>query len=177
MKQDSTNDTERLRYQDVNLRRAIQRRQQRAPQLPADFSLHHRIRRMWWHRMAAAFIGFIIISGLAFAAAYFLQHHSGQIRENAAKTNHSTTPHASLPSPVHFSNARLDSILTVVARHEHRAVSYHSEAPRSLRFTITWDPDQSLADFLATVNEFEGLRLTDARDTIFVEETAKESQP
>lgn len=176
MKQDNTNDTERLRYQDVNLRRAIQRRQQRAPQLPADFSLHRSKRRMRWHRMAAAFIGFIVISGLAFAAAYFLQDHSGQIRENAAEAIHST-PHAPIPSPVHFSNARLDSILTVVARHEHRAVSYHSEAPRSLRFTITWDPDQPLADFLATVNEFEGLRLTDARDTIFVEETAKESQP
>ena len=176
MKQDNTNDTERLRYQDVNLRRAIQRRQQRAPQLPADFSLHRRKRRMRWHRMAAAFIGFIVISGLAFAAAYFLQDHSGQIRENATETNHSTH-HALIPSPVHFSNARLDSILTVVARHEHRAVSYHSEAPRSLRFTITWDPDQPLADFLATVNEFEGLRLTDVRDTIFVEETAKESQP
>lgn len=176
MKQDNTNDTERLRYQDVNLRRAIQRRQQRAPQLPADFSLHRSKRRMRWHRMAAAFIGFIVISGLAFAAAYFLQDHSGQIRENAAEAIHST-PHAPIPSPVHFSNARLDSILTVVARHEHRAVSYHSEAPRSLRFTITWDPDQPLADFLATVNEFEGLRLTDVRDTIFVEETAKESQP
>ena len=176
MKQDNTNDTERLRYQDVNLRRAIQRRQQRAPQLPADFSLHRSKRRMRWHRMAAAFIGFIVISGLAFAAAYFLQDHSGQIRENATETNHSTH-HALIPSPVHFSNARLDSILTVVARHEHRAVSYHSEAPRSLRFTITWDPDQPLADFLATVNEFEGLRLTDARDTIFVEQTAKESQP
>lgn len=176
MKQDNTNDTERLRYQDVNLRRAIQRRQQRAPQLPADFSLHRSKRRMRWHRMAAAFIGFIVISGLAFAAAYFLQDHSGQIQQNTTETNHST-PHAPIPSPVHFSNARLDSILTVVARHEHRAVSYHSEAPRSLRFTITWDPDQPLADFLATVNEFEGLRLTDARDTIFVEETAKESQP
>lgn len=176
MKQDNTNDTERLRYQDVNLRRAIQRRQQRAPQLPADFSLHRSKRRMRWHRMAAAFIGFIVISGLAFAAAYFLQDHSGQIRENATETIHST-PHPPIPSPVHFSNARLDSILTVVARHEHRAVSYHSETPRSLRFTITWDPDQPLADFLATVNEFEGLRLTDARDTIFVEETAKESQP
>lgn len=176
MKQDNINDTERLRHQDVNLRRAIQRRQQRTPQLPANFSLHRNKRRIRWHRMAAAFISFIVISGLAFAAAYFLQDHSGQIRENATETNHSTH-HALIPSPVHFSNARLDSILTVVARHEHRAVSYHSEAPRSLRFTITWNPDQPLADFLATVNEFEGLRLTDARDTIFVEQTAKESQP
>lgn len=175
MKQDNTNDTERLRYQDVNLRRAIQRRQQRAPQLPADFSLHSRKHVTRWHRMAAAFIGFIIISGLAFAA-YFLHDHSGQIRENATEANHSAH-HAPTPAPVHFSNARLDSILTVVAHHEHRAVSYHSEAPRSLRFTITWNPDHPLADFLATVNEFEGLRLTDARDTIFVEQTAKESQP
>ena len=175
MKQDNTNDTERLRYQDVNLRRAIQRRQQRAPQLPADFSLHSRKHVTRWHRMAAAFIGFIIISGLTFAA-YFLHDHSGQIRENATEANHSAH-HAPTPAPVHFSNARLDSILTVVAHHEHRAVSYHSEAPRSLRFTITWNPDHPLADFLATVNEFEGLRLTDARDTIFVEQTAKESQP
>lgn len=175
MKQDNINDTERLRHQDVNLRRAIQRRQQRAPQLPADFSLHSRKHVTRWHRMAAAFIGFIIISGLAFAA-YFLHDHFGQIRENATEANHSAH-HAPTPAPVHFSNARLDSILTVVAHHEHRAVSYHSGAPRSLRFTITWNPDHPLADFLATVNEFEGLRLTDARDTIFVEQTAKESQP
>ena len=101
MKQDNTNDTERLRYQDVNLRRAIQRRQQRAPQLPADFSLHRRKRRMRWHRMAAAFIGFIVISGLAFAAAYFLQDHSGQIRENAAEAIHSTPRGAAQPALHH----------------------------------------------------------------------------
>ena len=175
MKQDNTNDTERLRHQDANLRRAIQRRQQRAPQFPANFSLHSRKHVTRWHRMAAAFICFILISGLAFAA-YFMHDHSGQIRENATEANHSAHQ-APTPAPVHFSNARLDSILTVVARHEHRAVSYHSETPRSLRFTITWNPDQPLADFLATVNEFEGLRLTDTRDTIFVEQTAKESQP
>lgn len=175
MKHDNTNDTERLRHQDVNLRRAIQRRQQRMPQLPADFSLRHRKRVTGWHRIAAALIGFIVVSGLALAAAYILQDHYRQPRENAVETSPST-PQSSRPAPVHFSNARLDSILTVVARHEHRAVSYRSNEPRSLRFTITWNPDQPLADFLATVNEFEGLQLTDVRDTIFVEQTTKESQ-
>lgn len=175
MKQDNTNDTERLRYQDVNLRRAVQRRQQRAPQLPADFSLHRRKRVTRWHRIAAAFIGFIIVSGLAFATWHAFSPTKEQ--QLTAEDAQLPTVNPQLPTPVHFSNARLDSILAVVAGHEHRAVSYRSEELRSLRFTITWNPELPLADFLNTVNEFEGLRLTDARDTIFVEQIAKESQP
>ena len=175
MKQDSTNDTERLRYQDVNLRRAIQRRQQRAPQLPANFSLHRSKRRMRWHRMAAAFIGFIIISGLAFAAAYFLQDHSGQIRENATETNHST-PHPPIPSPVHFSNARLDSILTVVSAHYGKAVSFRDEEPRSMKLITTWNPDESLEAFVDHLNMFDYIHLTLKNDTIFVEQTSGEDK-
>ena len=175
MKHDNTNDTERLRYQDVNLRRAIERRQQRAPQLPADFSLHHRKRVTRWHRIAATLIGFIVVSGLALAAWHAFSPTKEQ--QPTAADAQWPTVNPQLPTPVHFSNARLDSILAVVANHGHRAVSYRSDEPRSLRFTITWNPDQPLADFLATVNEFEGLRLTDARDTIFVEQTTKENQP
>ena len=39
-----------------------------------------------------------------------------------------------------------------------------------------WDSEDSLSVFLETLNEFDGLRLTDERDTIFVESVAEEDE-
>jgi hypothetical protein len=78
---------------------------------------------------------------------------------------------------IQFSNTPLDSVLSVVGTHYGRAVCFHDDALQRLRFTIAWDSVQPLGVFLDNVNEFEGLRLTDERDTIFVEPTGKEEEP
>ena len=75
---------------------------------------------------------------------------------------------------IYFSNTPLDSLLSVVGAHYGRAVYFHDETLRRLRFTITWDSVQTLSTFLDNVNEFEGLQLKDERDTIYVEPTGKE---
>ena len=64
-----------------------------------------------------------------------------------------------------FADVRLDSILTVVGSHYRHQVCFQEEALRDLRFTIAWDSVQPLGIFLDNVNEFEGLRLSDERDT------------
>ena len=68
-----------------------------------------------------------------------------------------------------FSNLPLDSILSIISAHYGRAVCFRDTALQALRLSTVWDSEDSLAVFLGTLNEFDGLRLTDERDTIFVE--------
>ena len=122
-----------------------------------------------WLRVAAMFVGFLLVSGIAIAAIYMIQSRSVEPTRTEAEANSSLfTPHSSLQEPVRFSNASLDSVLSVVSHHYHHSVCFQNDTLRQLRFTIAWDSIQPLATFLENVNEFEGLKLIDARDTIFV---------
>lgn len=168
MKQDYINETEHLRQADVNLRKAVNRMAEQEPQLPADF-----VRRLRqkpaapWRKLAATFIGLLVIAGVTFASIAILP----TIFKGEKPTGTATQPSEEVISEraiIHFSNARLDSILTIIARQEKRIVCFQNDNLRQLRFTISWDKDKRLADFLATINEFEGLLLTDNHDTIFV---------
>ncbi len=130
-----------------------------------------------WLRVAAMFVGFLLVSGIAIAAIYMIQSRSVEPTRTEAEANSSLfTPHSSLQEPVRFSNASLDSVLSVVSHHYHHSVCFQNDTLRQLRFTIAWDSIQPLATFLENVNEFEGLKLIDARDTIFVN-VEKEVQP
>lgn len=131
-----------------------------------------------WLRVAAMFIGVLVISGIAFAAIYMIQSRSGQPARTDAEANsqHSTLSPQPEETTVRFSNTPLDSVLSVVSTHYGRNVCFRDEALRGLRFTIAWDSVQPLSTFLNDVNEFEGLQLVDERDTIFVN-AEKEVQP
>ena len=130
-----------------------------------------------WLRVAAMFVGFLLVSGIAIAAIYMIQSRSVEPTRTEAEANSSLfTPHSSLQEPVRFSNTPLDSVLTVVSAHYGRAVCFRNDTLRQLRFTIGWDSVQPLSSFLNDVNEFEGLQLIDERDTIFVN-VEKEVQP
>ena len=130
-----------------------------------------------WMRMAATFIAVALLSGLSYAAYYFLSPQSTvqptEITASASKTDDTSSTDDAL---VHFADVRLDSILVVVGSHYHHQICFQEEALRDLRFTIAWDSIQPLSTFLDNVNEFEGLRLSDERDTIFVH-TEKEVKP
>ncbi len=75
-----------------------------------------------------------------------------------------------------FSNLRLDSILTIVAAHYECEVCFRDTTAQALRLSTVWDREDSLSVFLETLNEFDGLRLTDERDTIFVESIMEEDK-
>ena len=126
-----------------------------------------------WMRIAATFIAIALLSGLTYAAYQFLSPQPTETTGSASKTDEVSSADDAL---VHFADVRLDSILTVVGSHYRHQVCFHEEALRQLRFTIAWDSVQSLSIFLNNVNEFEGLHLSDERDTIFVH-AEKEVEP
>ena len=68
-----------------------------------------------------------------------------------------------------FENIRLDSILAVVGRHYNRQVVFHDKQPQELRLYITCHTTQTLAEFVETLNMFDGFRLIQDFDTLHVE--------
>ena len=118
-------------------------------------------------KIAAIFLAAVFLGGLAWAFVPLLRP-----KEEASPTAEVTT----LPLKgeqggglLSFANVRLDSILTVVAGHYGLEVSFRDEAPRELRFTVTWNRRLPIAAFVSSLNEFDGLLLTEERDTLFVE--------
>ena len=132
-----------------------------------------------WLRVAAMFIGILLVSGIAIAAVLWIASPSpskGGDVELPVSCAQTPPPPEGLGEAVHFSNTPLDSVLSVVSAHYGRAVCFRNDTLRQLRFTMGWDSVQPLSSFLNDVNEFEGLQLIDERDTIFVN-AEKEVQP
>ncbi|MBQ8969039.1 MAG: zf-HC2 domain-containing protein [Bacteroidaceae bacterium] len=124
-----------------------------------------------WMRIAAMFIGIALLGGVAWAVVgYRLKSSQTQTPQSAQLT----TP---LPprerqgggSSIHFDNVRLDSLLSVVAGHYGKVVQFRDDEAREMRLIMTWNPADSLADFVSRLNRFEGLTLTLREDTLVVE--------
>ena len=122
-------------------------------------------------KIAAIFLAAAFLSGLAFAAYQLLSPHDIEIPSGAVGEANTPSPtgRAGDESSIRFSDVRLDSILSVVAAHYKQQVLFLDEAPRELRFTITWNSEDALATFIMMLNEFDGLHLCNKQDTIFVE--------
>lgn len=125
----------------------------------------------FFRRIAAIFLAAAFLGGLAWAISPFLTSPKAEDSQVAQ------VPTNPLPlgggreeaSLLSFSNLPLDSILCIISAHYGRAVCFRDTALQALRLSTVWDSEDSLAVFLGTLNEFDGLRLTDERDTIFVE--------
>ena len=143
---------------------------QRGARSPKLFILHSSLRKI-----AAVFIGFLLISGLAFAAIQILTPSSStEGGTKSTATGAIEAPSGAKAGGVRFDDVRLDSILTVVSAHYGKAVSFRDDEAKGMKFIMTWNPDEPLSDFIDGLNLFDGLSLTLLRDTIFVE-TAEEN--
>ena len=100
-----------------------------------------------WMRVAAIFIGVLAIAGIAVAAIHILYSRTEkQVATVVEASERSAASEVPNTEPVHFDNVTLDSILTVVATHYHKAVSFRDEAPRRMKLIMTWLPDQTFAE-------------------------------
>ncbi len=121
-------------------------------------------------KIAAVFIVVAFLGGLAWAFVPLLRsQHTAEPTQPTKVSAPSLQGRAGGESSISFSNLRLDSILTIVAAHYNCEVCFRDTTAQALRLSTVWDREDSLAVFLQTLNEFDGLRLTDERDTIFVE--------
>ena len=132
-------------------------------------------------KMAASFVGLLLVSGVAFAAIHIVRQYQEtevpQAADTMAEANSSLfTLNSSLPAdtivkpgPVVFDNVTLDSIVKVIAAFHHVDMDLQNERQRvgasagmqasQLRFYFVWNQEESLQEVIEKLNMFEQVNL------------------
>ena len=133
-----------------------------------------------WMKIAASFIGVLLVSGIAFAAIHIVRQHQKQetpqyeITENA-KATITALPADTLASdtttmqPVIYDNIPLEKMLPEIAAHYNVEVTFANEEVRGLRFRFVWNPQQGIDQVISDLNQFERLTVTRKDNQIIVE--------
>ena len=132
------------------------------------------------YKIAASFVGVLLVSGIAFAAIQivrYAQQHTPRTEEviNTPKPA-STTPADTLPTdttavsqPVIYDNIPLEKMLSEIAAHYDAKVTFVNDEARGLRFRFVWDPQKGIGQVISDLNQFERLTVTLKDDVITVE--------
>ena len=135
-------------------------------------------------KMAASFIGVLLVSGMAFAAAAI--HIVRMVNSHKAETVQTEQPASYKPStalpadtvktdtattvqPVVFDNVPLENMLTEIAAYYHAEVSFLNDDARQLRFHFVWKREDGLRHAIDKLNRFESLSVRLDENKIIVE--------
>ena len=141
-----------------------------------------------WMKIAASFIGVLLVSGIAFAAIHIVRHYVGgdmptppqetQIVEANQQvalddtvkvaTTDTIAPKAAM-EPVVFDNVPLEEMLPKIAAHYEATVTFANDKARQLRFRFVWNPQQDIDQVVSDLNQFESLTVTLKDNQITVE--------
>ena len=128
-------------------------------------------------RIAAMFIGVLMLSGIVYAAVQWWstsptpsQGRYVQIRNSTISSNQAPSSSEELGDTLRvFENARLDSILTEVASFYQCENVYKNEKVKHVRLYFTWDKTKSIDDVIKTFNNFERFHITRENQQLIVE--------
>ena len=132
-------------------------------------------RRSWgWMQIAAAFIGLLMLSGIAYAAIHIVSSsRSQQAVENQGDRsldsvqNHGPVP--LIPEPKTFENVPLKDITAELASFYHIATEVRNGETAALRLYYPWNPQMPLQQVVEELNRFEKVNLTLTNDTLIIE--------
>ena len=124
-----------------------------------------------WMKIAASFIGVLLVSGIAFAAIQIIRY----AQQNTPKTEEIintpkptyTTPTDTLttdtiaaPQPIIYDNIPLEKMLPEIATHYDAKVTFVNDEARQLRFRFVWNPQKGIDQVVSDLNQFERLTVT-----------------
>ena len=129
-------------------------------------------------KIAALFIGVLMLSGIAYAA-YRMAYHAGEDSQKPVQE----MPIANSPqqvlieepadsikqAPVVFENAELQTMLNEMATYYNYKVTFRTEAAKHIRLYFTWDKASKIEDVVATFNKFERIHINIENQTLVVE--------
>jgi len=142
--------------------------------------VHPKQHSFGWMKIAASFIGVLLVSGIAFAAIQivrYAQQHTPKTEEviNTPKPAN-TTPSDTLPTdttavsqPIIYDNIPLEKMLSEIAAHYDAKVTFVNDEARGLRFRFVWNPQKGIDQVVSDLNQFECLTVTLKDDVITVE--------
>jgi hypothetical protein len=143
--------------------------------------VHPKQHSFGWMKIAASFIGILLVSGIALAAIHFVRQSQKaevtELEDTTAVANSShITHHSSLqgdtiaaPQPVIYDNIPLEKMLPEIAAHYDVKVTFANEEVRQLRFRFVWNPQQGIDQVVSDLNQFERLTVTLKDNEITVE--------
>lgn len=123
-----------------------------------------------WMKIAASFIGVLLVSGIAFAAIHIVRQYQKQETPQTtdtitvANSSHFTL-HSSLPEdtiivqPVIYDNIPLEKMLPEIANHYDVKVVFANDEARGLRFHFVWNPQKGIDQVVSDLNQFERLNV------------------
>ena len=131
-------------------------------------------------KIAASFIGVLLVSGIAFAAIQVVRNISTpKPQQPTTEQTTDINPVTSLPAdtvkadtisvePYIFNNVPLDSMLTAIATAHGVGVEFENEAARHLRFHFVWKREDSLSRVVEKLNTFETVNIVEEDKTLVV---------
>ena len=122
-------------------------------------------------KIAASFIGVLLVSGIAFAAIQIVKHTKQDTPKteevintpkpaNVTPTNTLTTDTIATPQPVIYDNVSLEKMLPEIAAHYDAKVTFVNDEARQLRFRFVWHPQKGIDQVVNDLNQFERLTVT-----------------
>ena len=130
-----------------------------------------------WYKIAAMFIGILMLSGIAYAAiSHFIKmedkpqvtltERKPDIKKMEKTYGAEMTP--TKKAPVLFNNVDLQQIMQYVADGYGVKVEFKNNAARTIRFYLQWEADDTLQEIIDKINHFEKVHLTLNEDTITI---------
>ena len=124
-----------------------------------------------WMKIAASFIGVLLVSGIAFAAIHIVRQYQKQETPQTEIAENVTNPVTTLPAdtltkdtvtvqPVVYDNIPLEKMLPEIAAHYDVKVVFANDEVRGLRFHFVWNPQQGIDQVISDLNQFERLNAT-----------------
>ena len=121
-----------------------------------------------WIKIAASFIGILLVSGIAFAAIQivrYAQQNTPKTEEvintpkpaNVTPTDTLTTDTITVPHPIIYDNIPLEKMLPEIAAHYDANVMFVNDETRQLRFRFVWNPQKGIDQVVSDLNQFERL--------------------
>ena len=124
-----------------------------------------------WMKIAASFIGVLLVSGIAFAAIHIVRQYQKQEALHTEITGNVPPPVTTLPAdtltkdtvtvqPIIYDNIPLEKMLLEIAAHYDVKVIFANDEARELRFRFVWNPQQGIEQVVNDLNQFERLTVT-----------------
>ena len=137
------------------------------------YSLNSKLRRI-----AAMFIGVLMLSGIAYAAMHLIRNHEAGVKSQEMVVSTNTqrlSPNTQTPAdstslkPVIYEDTELATILSEIASFYQVETIYRKEASKHIRLYFTWDKKSTIDNLIDTFNKFERIHMTREDKKLIVE--------
>ena len=132
-------------------------------------------------KIAAMFVGILMLSGIAYAAIHIASHYNAPKTQDEVITNsQSSTSQSQIvksdtiaaPEPKLYDNVPLGDIFEELSGYYNVKVVYQNEDAPRLRLFYQWKPEYTLEKVVEMLNNFEWIQIQTENDTLFIRTTA-----